>query len=300
MNGDSRPKAAAADSRSEVGSQSSPTGGQGAATRQYDPERYPPVSVEALQRLPGSSARSFAIGVALGRWLDADGRSERLKSGKSAAAALIKSDRLPAVLTAIGITARTWREYVTEWESNYIAHRCGRGTVCLFTRPFLDACPNCKAWIPIDHTEKPAHLPRGPGFGNGAINATPTALMAPLRGTNSAVRAMPDGTNSAVPEHAPATPDTRGLYGKEVGRSGTHPSDEAVDLEEVRSQEALSESRSAHLVERDDQVVGDDVTSVDTVLWPQHFEDKSCPECTCWPHQGGHFAGCSRREAASA
>jgi hypothetical protein len=29
-------------------------------------------------------------------------------------------------------------------------------------------------------------------------------------------------------------------------------------------------------------------------------EDKSCPECGAWPHQGGHFAGCSRRATREA
>jgi hypothetical protein len=80
----------------------------------------PPVSVAALQRLPGSSARSFAIGVALGRWIDAEGSSSRLV-GKTAAGSLIDHKRLPNVLEAIGITARTWREYAAEWEENYLA-----------------------------------------------------------------------------------------------------------------------------------------------------------------------------------
>jgi hypothetical protein len=31
-----------------------------------------------------------------------------------------------------------------------------------------------------------------------------------------------------------------------------------------------------------------------------HFMDRSCPECGAWPHQGGHFAGCSMREGADA
>jgi hypothetical protein len=187
--------------------------------KRADVTRYPPVTVAALQRLPGSSARSFAIGVALGQWIDAEGSSARLV-GRAAAGSVIKREKVPEVLEAIGITARTWREYVAEWERNYIAHRCGRATVCLLTRPLQDRCPSksCREWIPIDHAEKPAHLPRGPGFRNGVNSASPTASSAPPRDTNSAVRDDANGTSSAASGHDSATPDSGGFNGREVGR----------------------------------------------------------------------------------
>jgi hypothetical protein len=132
---------------------------------------------------------------------------------------------------------------VTEWEANYIGHRCRRGKAFLFSRPLLSSCPACGTRIYVDHPEKSAHLPRGPGFANGVIDATPTASSAPLRGTNSAVQDKPNGTNSAAPEHVPATPTLRGFNGKEVGSPGSVPSDEAVDLSEVASQKALQKTR---------------------------------------------------------
>jgi hypothetical protein len=207
MNAESAPKGAPGDLGQEVERDSSPS------------KRFPPVTVAALQRLPGSSARSFAIGVALGRWIDAEGSSARLV-GKAAAGSLVDPKRLPDVLEAIGIRARTWREYVKEWEANYIAHKCGQSTVCLLTRPFQDRCPSCRAPIYVDHPEKPAHLPRGPGFANGVISAAPTASSAPFGGTNNAVSEDANGTNSAVSEHGSATPKPGGFYGKEVGSPG--------------------------------------------------------------------------------
>jgi hypothetical protein len=274
MSGESRPKAAPADAQ-DVKDDSTATEGR----KRVDVTRYPPVTVAALQRLPGSSARTFAMAFAIGQWLDMDGSTARLSSGKTAGGSLVDEKRLPDVLEQVGITARTWREYVTEWEANYIGHRCRRGKAFLFSRPLLSSCPACGTRIYVDHPEKSAHLPRGPGFANGVIDATPTASSAPLRGTNSAVQEDANGTNSAVPEHDPATPGSRGFNGREVGSPGSVPSDEAVDLSEVASREGSTEDAPPR--------------SIDP--WPSHFEDKRCPECRCWPHQGGHFAGCSRR-----
>jgi hypothetical protein len=189
MSGESRPKAAPADAQ-DVKDDSTATEGR----KRVDVTRYPPVTVAALQRLPGSSARTFAMAFAIGQWLDMDGSTARLSSGKTAGGSLVDEKRLPDVLEQVGITARTWREYVTEWEANYIGHRCRRGKAFLFSRPLLSSCPACGTRIYVDHPEKSAHLPRGPGFANGVIDATPTASSAPLRGTNSAVQDKPNGT----------------------------------------------------------------------------------------------------------
>jgi hypothetical protein len=248
MNGESPASGGASADAHDVGSDSTATGGQGADKS----KRFPPVSVAVLQRLPGSSARSFAIGVAIGQWIDAEGNAPRMPAN-AARGSLIDRKRLPDVLEAVGVTARTWREYVKEWEANYIAHKCGQSIVCLLTRPLQDRCPSCRAAIYIDHDEKPAHLPRGPGFANGvisaescnrlpdsndAISATQTASSAPFRGTNSAVLEDANGTNSAVFEHDPATPESGGYYGKEVGTESLQPSKK---VQELPSQEGSSE-----------------------------------------------------------
>lgn len=119
--------------------------------RVYDPDRCPPVSLAVLQLLPGSSARAFAIAVATGRWLDGKGSFDRLRSVKDAAGSLITPERLPQVLEATMIAFRTFQGYVTEWEHDYLAHRCKRGTVCLFTRRMPAACPACGSEITYDH-----------------------------------------------------------------------------------------------------------------------------------------------------
>jgi hypothetical protein len=67
----------------------------------------------------------------------------------------------------------------------------------------------------------------------------------------------------------------------EVGRSLPEPSDEAA----VPGASAVEELPRGRLQE----------TAASVVKWISPFEDKSCPECGCWPHQGDHFAGCSHR-----
>jgi len=263
MTRESPPRGASHDIRDDVEDKDS-----GGTRRAYDPERYPPVSVAVLQLLPGSSARAFAIAVAEGRWLDGNGSFDRLRSGKDAAGSLITPERLPSVLEATMITLRTFQGYVNEWEYDYLAHRCKRGTVCLFTRRMPDACPACRDEITYDH------LPHGlEARHHSTTKRGDTAVQARHHSSSE----LPKRGVTALPEHVSATPTPRGLLGLEVGSPGSVPSDEAVDLPEVAPREEVAE------------------IAVPFEWRPSPFEDKRCPECRCWPHQGGHFAGCPRR-----
>jgi hypothetical protein len=207
---------ASADAR-DVEDESSGNGGQDVQGRLFDPERYSPVSVAVWQRLPESSARAFAIGTALGRLLDAQGTSDRLRNGKEAACSLIRRERLPVVLAALGdLSPRQWRRYVTEWQLLYVAHKCSRGVVALFTRPLLWACPACKAEIVYDHPEPSSRRNRGPGFASNGPDTTAGAdVRRPLSGA---------GTTATVAQERPfvstdAPHQESGINGMEVGVS---------------------------------------------------------------------------------
>jgi hypothetical protein len=185
----------------------------------FDPTRYSPISVAVFQRLPESSARAFAIAAALGAILDKNGTTRALGNGKQASGSLVRRDRLPAILLALGIqgqplSTRQWRRYVAAWEHEFVAHRCGPGLVFLFRLPFLSECPACKAWISIDHIAKSSHLSRGAGF-RGRSGTVMEDAERPQSGA---------GTSAEVAQERPrlSTPDphrVEGLRGVAVGVS---------------------------------------------------------------------------------
>jgi hypothetical protein len=57
--------------------------------RLFDPERYSPVRIDAILRLPSGTTQAFWIASTLGRFLRFDGGSERLRSAKEAAGTLV-------------------------------------------------------------------------------------------------------------------------------------------------------------------------------------------------------------------
>jgi hypothetical protein len=185
--------------------------------RLFDPARYSPVSVAIWQKLPEGNARAFAIASALGSIRDRSGSSNNLRAGKDAAGVLVTSKRLPAILTAIGINRRQWQKHVVDWEQRYVAHRCGRGTVCLFTRPTLLDCPVCNERIEIDHM--PPHVKTPPrGFAKRTDRVQESAHIGDFRRTGSAHAGA-----HLVREFEPNsdTPENRSLQGLGKGMGGT-------------------------------------------------------------------------------
>jgi hypothetical protein len=229
-------------------------------------DRYPPVTVAALQRLPDSSAKAFAIGVALGRFLDQGGSNKRIWRGAEAAASVIDGRRLPAVLEALAISDRQWRRYCADWVARYLAHRCARGVVVLFTKPLLAACPNCKTELLADRLPPSPRPKRGSGFASNdhIMTGAPDASR-PLRGT---------GTSAAPVQERPLTRTNRTqeesfFNGIAVGVTGVETL-ERPDLPDNNSQtsfEALTEIRAAECLR-----CGHD-----------HFRGGSCrrPACHC-------------------
>lgn len=164
----------------------------------YDADRYAPTSVAVLLQLPESSARAFAVASALGRILDQQGTSDRVRNGKDAAGTRIDKYRLPVVLDALAISERQWRRYLAGWEAAFTAHRCGKGRVFLFARPLPEMCSGCDTEVIYDHVPAPPRPRRGRGFGrsasasvavvrpkSGAVTATSVAQERPLSRTDA-------------------------------------------------------------------------------------------------------------------
>jgi hypothetical protein len=118
-------------------------------------DRSSPASVMTLLRLPEANARSFMVASALGRFCRHDGTFGEVRSIKDIGGSFIGPRQRGRVLQALGIKDRRWQELVTDWETRYVAHRCGPGGVVLFVRPLLDTCPVCNAFIEI--TDTPPH-----------------------------------------------------------------------------------------------------------------------------------------------
>lgn len=111
--------------------------------RPFDPDRYSPARVSVFLQFPGDSLRAFMVASALGSILDGDGTRNNLKSAKDATGVAISKKRGEVIIGELGITRRHWRRLVHDWENRYLAHRCDRSVVVLFTKPFLEECPSC-------------------------------------------------------------------------------------------------------------------------------------------------------------
>jgi hypothetical protein len=214
--------------------------------RLFDPERYPPVRVAALLRLPESNARSFAIASALGSILDAEGKTNKLKSAKEATGVLISQRRTSLVLDVLSIQERRWRQLVDDWATRQIAHRCRLGVVVLFTMPFLEECPSCHQEIEATRLPPSARAkPRGRPFGstttdqNGTTTAAETAVLLPRGGATTAAAPAqllpPLGTVTPPHKTGLLTRDAKGLGGQGSSLSSDSegsPSGEALNRAE--------------------------------------------------------------------
>jgi hypothetical protein len=186
--------------------------------RPFDPDRYSPVRVSTLMRLPESNARSFMIASALGNILDGDGTRNSLKSAKDATGVVISEKRRDVILEQLGIGLRRWRRLVHDWELRYLAHRCSPGVVVLFTKPFLQECPACH--VEISGTgETPSPIrpkPRGRPFARHTPTSTADVpLVVPRSDANSTARAArivpSSGTNAPHPNRGVAMRDEEGM-----------------------------------------------------------------------------------------
>lgn len=204
--------------------------------------RYSPVTAAALLHLPDSNAKCFAVASALGTFLDFDGSSRRLRSGRDAAGTLITSRRREVVLEVLDVSPRRWRELVADWESRYLAHRCERGLVFLFARPLYESCPACHAELLTEKIPRPARLNRGRGFAESdVISAAHMTRSPPLNGTSTAAPAAlpPPFLATDAPQE-----ETGLLLREGLGEEGS-----ALDLEESSSS---SETNSAAIARRNE------------------------------------------------
>jgi hypothetical protein len=215
-------KAAPRDSRETALDQGQDT----AQIRLFDPTRYSPVQVAIWQRLPESSARAFGIASALGSYRAARGSSAPLRGGREACGSFVARRRVPAVLQAIDCSDRAWRKYVKSWVELYIAHRCERGAVFLFTAPELRACANCGERLEIDHVPQLAARTKA-ARSNGTLSAAQAEPLAPESGTSSA-----GGVERVAPQIVRVGPhrSRRSLQGLGQGVEGERGSSSASEV----------------------------------------------------------------------
>lgn len=219
MNSESRPKAAPADAQ-DVEDQSSRE-----VRRAYDPTRYAAVSVAVLRLLPESNARALGVAFALGISLDAAGSSDSVRNGRQVSGCLIRRDRLPDVLEALGNPDPSqWRRYVRDWIRRGIAHRCRPGVVCLFRLPLLLECPSCHSDLAGSIDRVPSRAKRGPREQRSRTDGSNAPVRREFRSRDEGVSLPPSSTE--VPHRNP------GINGMEVGtapgcvrceRYGPHP-----------------------------------------------------------------------------
>ena len=176
-------------------------------------DRSSPASVAALLRLPEANARSFGVASALGRFFDHEGSFKEVRSLKEIGGTFVGPKQRGRVMEALGIKERRWRELVTDWESRYVAHRCGPNGAALFAKPLLESCPVCNAYIEITETPPNPSARRR----NGSSTAAQTAVVVPPNGTNTAAGAAPTpplvGTEPTHPISGDLLGDSKGIGG---------------------------------------------------------------------------------------
>jgi hypothetical protein len=104
------------------------------------------------------------LGQTLGTFLTLDGSTKAPSSAKDVAGTLVTGRRLKLILSQLRIGVRRWEQLAADWESRYIAHRCGPGTVFLFAHALLSECPACHCWIEVTEPAPVPNKARGPGF----------------------------------------------------------------------------------------------------------------------------------------
>jgi hypothetical protein len=172
-------------------------------------ERYSPVEVGLMVHLPEGNARSFMIASALGRILAKDGTFAPLAGRENGGGSVVGPTQRKRVLAVLNIKPRRWRDLVADWETRYVAHKCGASTVCLFTRWLPTACPACKAEVLV--TESPPR-PDARRRKSGSTSATKTAVVVPLSGTNSAAGVAPTVPPSGTKVDHPKSGFLTGKY----------------------------------------------------------------------------------------
>jgi hypothetical protein len=173
-------------------------------------DRSPPSSVATLLRLPEGNARSFVVASALGRFFDHDGSFKEVRSLKDIGGSFVGPRQRQRVLQALRIKDRRWQELVTDWESRYVAHRCGPGGVALFAKPLLDNCPVCNVYIEVtEMAPDPAARRRR------TSTAPQSAGVLRSKRTNTAPSSAPtlrvSGTESTPPISGDLLGDSKGI-----------------------------------------------------------------------------------------
>jgi hypothetical protein len=146
VNGESRPKAAPADSRSEVESQSSEEERQSAGVlTALQRSRYSSMTVDGILAVSEPTVKAFHLASSLGKGMRKDGTFAPLRDPDDLLAVAVWEIHRDRVIGLLGLSSQAWRRYVRQWETVGMAHRCRhltRGRVFLFLSPET-ICPVC-------------------------------------------------------------------------------------------------------------------------------------------------------------
>jgi hypothetical protein len=222
--------------------------------RLFDPERYSPVRIDAILRLPSGTTQAFWIASTLGSFLRLDGSSDRLKGGRDASGTLVRPRRRAVILKVLGISDRHWRRLVEDWERRNIAHACGRGTVFLFAHALLDTCPACHAYVEVAEMPPPPKRRRGAGFGQELSGQADESC--PESGTNMSGRPVQtrpvSGTNLPHQEDRVQQEVEVGMGGSSRGR-GVRRVPNVASASQLSDQQVQNESARSHAFDGEEE-----------------------------------------------
>ena len=150
---------ASADSRDEVETKSSATGGHDAgALTAKQRKRYSPLSVSGILARPAITAQAHDLAMALGKTMRRDGTFQELRHGDDMVCVEVRPSHRDKVLSLLGLSSWSWGEYVRRLEAEGMAHKCldlKRGAVRLLLEP-ASTCPvpSCGRTLPTATVER--------------------------------------------------------------------------------------------------------------------------------------------------
>jgi hypothetical protein len=144
VNAESAPKGAPGDLDQEVGSEFTGGDRRGAASlTAKQRRRFSSVTVEGILAIPQATCQAFGLATATGKGMRYDGTFHELEPDKHPIAVEVGALHRDRVIAYLGFKRWTWDDYVRQWITAGMAHRCidlKRGRIRLLLQP-ATVCP---------------------------------------------------------------------------------------------------------------------------------------------------------------
>jgi hypothetical protein len=110
-------------------------------------DRFPPVTVRGIRRIEqeASGTGMFMMAAALGRAMRSDGTFGPIGPGGRPTCVVVSMQTRDRVLESLGRHRKTWEDHARRWVDTRMAHRCAKGTLCLFLEPQDGSAAACLA-----------------------------------------------------------------------------------------------------------------------------------------------------------